>query len=642
MPLPVKVEARGGALAIDGGFNIGASACADPRVSAAAGRLVERIARQTGIPMMGGSGVKLTVECRARGAEYPALGEDESYTLDVSSSGAAIQAATGAGALRALETFAQAVAPGASGFAVPAMRIEDRPRFPWRGLMIDSSRHWMPLPVIERNLDAMAAVKLNVFHWHLSDDQGFRVESKRWPKLQEMGSDGHYYTQDQMRQVIEYARQRAIRVIPEFDIPGHTQSWFPGYPELAATPMAYTIGRTWGVYYPVMDPTREETYQFLDAFIGEMAAIFPDPYFHIGGDEVNPKEWSGNTRIMAFAKDHKLDGPEGLQAYFNQRISKILDKHKKIMVGWDEVLHPDLPQATVIQSWRGNAALAEAAKKGHRGILSWGYYLDHLRPAAFHYAVDPLGGPAAQLPPDAAARILGGEACMWAEYVNAETVDSRIWPRMAAIAERFWSPKDTADVDSMYARMEAVSRTLEWTGVRHRAVYGPMLDRLAGGRPAEPLRVLASVSEAQGLGPRARAMKYTSLVPLNRFVDAVPAESELARHMELAAARLVKNPRDAADAAFLREQFTLWAANDARFEALAEGNVMLAELKGLSKDLSALGAAGLRLLDALGGKPAPASWIAQEKTEMTRLAKPQAEVVLAASRPIKILLDAAK
>ena len=642
MPQPLKIEARSGALTIDGHFNIGATGCADARVSAAAGRFVERISRQTGIPMLGGSDVKLTLACRARGADYPELGEDESYTLDVTPAGATVNAATAIGALRALETFTQAIVPGAAGFEIPAMRVEDRPRFPWRGLMIDVSRHWMPLPVIERNLDAMAAVKLNVFHWHLSDDQGVRVESKRWPKLQEMGSDGHYYTQDQLRHVIEYARQRGIRVIPEFDIPGHTQAWFAGYPELASTPGAYKIGRTWGIYYPVMDPTRESTYEFLDGFIGEMAAIFPDPYFHIGGDEVNPKEWKENARIMAFAREHKLDGPEGLQAYFNQRVSKILDKHKKIMVGWDEVLHPDLPRATVIQSWRGNAALAEAAQKGHRGLLSWGYYLDHLQPASYHYAVDPLGGPAAQLPPDAAARILGGEACMWAEYVDAETVDSRIWPRMAAIAERFWSPKETTDVNSMYARLEAVSRTLEWTGVRHRANYGPMLDRLAGGQRAEPLRVLADVSEAQGLGPRARAKTYTSLVPLNRFVDAARPESELVRHMQLAATRLAGKAAQPGDEAFLREEFTRWAANDVRFQRLADGNALLQELQGLSKELARLGTTGLRLLDTFGGKPAPASWIAEQKADMTRLSKVQVEVILAAYRPLAILLDAAR
>jgi hexosaminidase len=436
--------------------------------------------------------------------------------------------------------------------------------------------------------------------------------------------------------VVAYSRGRGIRVEPEFDMPGHTNSWLVGYPELASAPGPYSIGRTWGVYDGAMDPTREETYEFLDAFLGEMTPLFSDPYFHIGGDEVNARQWSQSPSIQAFARDHKLEGARDLQVYFNQRIQKLLRKYGKIMVGWDEVLHPDLPADTVVQSWRGQASLAEAASKGHRGILSAGYYLDHLSPASYHYGIDPLADAARKLTPEEASRILGGEACMWAEYANAETVDSRIWPRAAVIAERLWSPKEAAtDVASMYARMEAVSRVLEWTGVRHRANYGPMLDRLAAGRPAEPLRVLADACEAQGLGPRARAMKYTSLVPLNRFVDAVRPESETVRALEQAAGRL--------DIAPLRQQFTRWAGNDARFEPLAKDNALLAEIKPLSQDLSALGAMGLRILDYLQGKrPAPRAWLSAQTKELDRMLKPRNEVVLAAVRPVKVLLEDAR
>jgi hexosaminidase len=302
------------------------------------------------------------------------------------------------------------------------------------------------------------------------------------------------------------------------------------------------------------------------------------------------------------------------------------------MVGWDEVLHPGLPTDTVVQSWRGQTSLAEAASKGYRGILSAGYYLDHLSPAHYHYGIDPLADAAQKLTPEEASRILGGEACMWAEYANAETVDSRIWPRAAVIAERLWSPKETADVDSMYARMEAVSRVLEWTGVRHRANYGAMLDRLAAGRPTEPLRILADACEAQGLGPRSRAMKYTSLTPLNRFVDAARPESESVRALEQAAGKL--------DIAQLREQFTRWAANDARFQLLAKDNALLGELKPLSQDLSALGSAGLRILTYLkSGRPAPKAWLSVQAKELDRMSGPRNEVVLAAVRPVKLLLD---
>ena len=623
MPLPAKVDSGSGSLTIDGGFSISTAECGDARLPLAANRITARIARKTGIPIGLGKppGATLRVACAERGAgaggEVPSLNDDESYQLDVSSDGARLKAATGAGVLHGLETFLQLIEPAPGGFHVAAVHIEDRPRFPWRGLMLDVSRHWMPLEVVERNLDAMAAVKLNVFHWHLSDDQGFRVESKLFPRLQELGSDGLFYTQDQIREVIAYARDRGIRVVPEFDIPGHTQSWLVAYPELATASGPYEIGRTWGAFDPVMDPTREEVYRFLDAFLGEMTALFPDAYFHIGGDEVNPKQWIQSPAIQAFAKQHKLKDAHALQAYFNQRIQKILEAHGKIMIGWDEILDPDLPPSIVIQSWRGQQSLTDAAKQGRRGILSWGYYLDYLRPASYHYAIDP----------PSVANVLGGEACMWAEYVNAETVDSRIWPRAAAIAERLWSPREITDVDSMYARLEIISRTLEWTGVQHRANYDPMLDRLTGWRSSESLHVLADVSEAQGLSGRSRAAKYTSLIPLNRFVDAVRPESESVRLLEEAARRA-----SPADLALLREQFTVWAANDARFPALPE-------LKPLSQDLSALGVMGLRILDYLAGsQKAPADWVAEQTGELTRMEKPAAEVILAAVRPVRLLL----
>ncbi len=651
MPLPVKVETAAGRLPIDISFSARASGCSDPRLNAALVRFTARLARQTGIPIGLGQPANaahpaLAVECTGTSAAssptWPTLGEDESYTLDVSPDGARIQATAAAGVLHGLETFSQLVAPSADGFAVPGIHIEDRPRFPWRGLMLDVSRHWMPLAVVERNLDAMAAVKLNVFHWHLSDDQGIRVESKRFPKLQQLGSDGHFYTQEEIRQVVAYARDRGIRVVPEFDIPGHTQSWLAAYPELAAAPPTggtYEIGRTWGIYDPVLDPTREETYRFLDAFLSEMAALFPDSYFHIGGDEVRATQWDASPAIQAFARKHKLDGAHGLQVYFNQRIQKILEKNRKTMIGWDEILHPDLPSTIVIQSWRGQKSLADAAREGRRGILSSGYYLDHLSPARQHYAVDPLGGEASGLSPEEAARVLGGEACMWTEYVNAETVDSRIWPRAAVIAERLWSPKEVTDVDSMYHRMEAVSRWLEWTGIRHRDNYAPMLDRLAGGAgsglSAEPLRVLADASEALGIGVRAHARKYTSLVPLNRFVDAVPPESESIRALEQAAAQATPE-----SLVLLREKFTLWSANDARFQALAGDNALLAELKPLSRDLASLGVTGLKALDYLAtAQPAPADWLAAQTSEIARILRPNAEVTLAAARPVRILLE---
>ena len=645
MPMPQKVEPASGQLTIDANFTIAATKYSDPRLEGAMSRFLARITRQTGITMApkkpaDAARATLRVECAARGGLYPTLGEDESYQLEVSPQGARLTAATVDGALHGLETFAQLIGPGPHGFQAPAVRIEDRPRFPWRGLMLDVSRHWLPVEVVERNLDAMAAVKLNVFHWHLSDDQGFRVECRRCPRLQQLGSDGHYFTQAQVRQVVAYARDRGIRVVPEFDMPGHTTSWLAAYPSLASAPGPYEVGPNFGVFDGTMDPSREETYKFLDAFIGEMAQLFPDPFFHIGGDEVNGRQWTQSAKIQAFARLHHLQGLAGIQVWFNQRIQRILKKHGKTMVGWDEILYPGLAPGTVIQSWRGAASLADSVTKGYRALLSAGYYLDHLSPARYHYGIDPLDGAAARLTPQQASQILGGETCMWGELIDAETVDSRIWPRTAAIAERYWSAKDVTDPGSMYDRMEAISRWLEWTGVRHRSNYVPMLDRLSGDRPAEPLRVLADASEALGLGPR-RANRNTTLTPLNRFVDAARPESESVRALELVAARVVAaKPPAPEDLARLREQFTRWADNDARFQPLAEGNVLLAELLPLSKDLSELGSVGLKALEYLGaGTPAPADWRAEQARELARIQRPNADVVLAAFRPVKVLLD---
>ncbi len=675
MPLPVKMEPAPGKLPIDVNFVVQTVGGANARLAPAVRSFLARVSRQTGVlyaPVAppAGDAHRLTIDC-AGGPEYPTLGQDESYTLDVTGAEARIRAATTEGAIHGLATFAQLIQPGPDGFQVAGVHIEDRPRFPWRGLMLDVCRHWMPVAVVERNLEAMAAVKLNVLHWHLSEDDGFRVESKRYPKLQEMGSNGDYYTQEQIRHIVDYARGLGIRVIPEFDMPGHSTAWFAGYPELASTPGPFTPTDRGG---SVMDPSKESTYEFLDAFIGEMTELFPDPYFHIGGDEVNPRIWNQSESIQAFAKEHGLKDAAAIQVYFNQRLLKIVQKYGKTMVGWDEILVPGLPTDAVIQSWRGQKSLSEAAAKGYRGILSWGYYLDHLRPASFHYAVDPLGGPdVAALTPEQAARIMGGEACMWAELVGPETVDSRVWPRTAVIAERFWSPASVTDVDSMYARLEQVSRNLEFTGAMHRAYFQPMLDRIAGDQAAGPLRVLADAIEALGLGT-GRTGHPTGTMPLNRFVDACLPESELARSLELAARRFVADPAgDRADAALLRRQFESWSANDALLQPLVDDNKLLAEAAPLSKDLSALGNAGLKLLDYLtppapaGAKPqklsrkekkaeleaqeaalaAKDAWLTEENAELKRLADPprrgqtsSPDVRLAAFRPVKVLADA--
>jgi hexosaminidase len=636
MPLPAKAEFGAGRLPITAAFSVSTTGVDDPRVKAVAIRLVARLVRQTGMPLDPGASSHsptLTLHCEHRGEAVQKLGEDESYRLEITAAQARISAANALGVLRGVETFLQLVSADGEGFSVPAGVIEDHPRFAWRGLLIDVSRHWMPLDVIYRNLDAMAAVKLNVLHWHLSDDQGFRVESKRYPKLHELGSDGHYYTQDQVREVIAYARERGTRVVPEFDMPAHSTSWLVGYPELAAAPGPYEIGRHWGVFTPVLDPSKEIVYTFLDGFIGEMARLFPDEYFHIGGDEVNGKQWTASAQLTTFKQRHDLKDNHALQAYFNRRIQAIVAKHGKRMEGWDEILDPDLPKNIVIQSWRGSKSLAEAVKLGYQGILSSGYYLDLMQPASEHYAVDPLDQESANLTVAEQARILGGEACMWAEYVTPENIDSRLWPRAGAVAERLWSPGDARDASSMYARLETLSRRLEWLGLQHRQSYRTMLERLAGDSPVQPLEILAEAVEPVKRYARARSAKYTQQTPLNHLVDAVPPESAKAREFSA----LV----DAANHAELRARLIAWRDNDAKLQPMLNRSFLLKELVPLSADLATLAATGLRALDYLDQhQRAPEQWVKEQKAFIENAKKPRAALLLIIAPSIEKLVNA--
>src|ERR1700751_2416455 len=343
MPMPARMQMGTGQLSIDSSFTVGIRGQAEPRLRRAIEIFLDQLRQQTGltaidIKLTDGGNASLQLQCQSGSKEVLEVGEEESYTLEITPSGAKLSAQNTLGVMRGLDSFLQLVETGPSGFAAPALRIQDRPRFVWRGLLIDVGRHYMPVEVLKRNLDGMAAVKLNVLHLHLSDNQGFRVESKKFPKLQEMGSDGLYYTQEQIRDLIGYARERGIRIVPEFDMPGHSTSWFVGYPKLASGPGPFEIDRKWGVLDPAMDPTQEYTYKFLNEFIGEMAKLFPDKFFHIGGDEVNGKAWDASPKIQEFKRAHDLNTNEDLQAYFNKHLQEILGKHGKTMLGWDEIL----------------------------------------------------------------------------------------------------------------------------------------------------------------------------------------------------------------------------------------------------------------------------------------------------------------
>ena len=287
-----------------------------------------------------------------------------------------------------------------------------------------------------------------------------------------------------------------------------------------------------GILTATMDPTKESTYKFLDGFIGEVAkASFPTRIFTSWRRQgVSPRESvSGtcNAHIAAFMKKNRLANFPALQAYFNRRVLKIVTKYGKHMEGWDEILHPDLPKSSMIQSWRGKKSLAEAARQGYSGILSAGYYLDLMDPAAKHYAVDPLKDETSGLSDDEKKRVLGGEAAMWEELATMENIDVKLWPRLAAIAERFWSPEDVTDIASMYKRLDATSHWLDLQGMRHLSEIRLMQARLAGSFDPAPLAILASILEPMKGYSRHRTQKFSSIFPFNRLVDAIPPESAL-------------------------------------------------------------------------------------------------------------------
>jgi hexosaminidase len=648
MPWPAQLTAESGLLRWQTGVAVVWKDHQEPRMLRAFERfrlhLRELTGKSASSTQPDRSPLLLEIHCQGPGEEAQSLKEDESYTLRVDSSKVVLKAPTPVGVIRGLTTVFQLIDKDRQGWYLPVVWIQDKPRFPWRGLLIDSCRHWMPMEVIKRNLDGMAAVKLNVLHWHLSEDQGFRVESKKFPKLHQMGSDGFYYTQDQVRYILDYARDRGIRVIPEFDMPGHATSWFVGYPELASSPGPFEIGRTWGVQEPCMDPTREETYEFLDVFIGEMAALFPDDYFHIGGDEVNGIAWDNNPHITAFKKKKRMKDNLDLQAYFNTRILSIVQKHDKKMIGWDEIFHPDLPEDVVVHSWRGPKSLAQTAREGYMGILSNGYYLDHILSAAQHYRVDPHSGEAADLLLEEKSRILGGEACMWSEFVDPENIDSRIWPRTAAIAERLWSPQSIDDVEDMYRRLEELSPILEILGLKHRSNYPLMLQRLAGAHPIDALKTLADIVEPVKYYTRPRTRAYDQMIPLNRLVDASLPESHKGRKFATKVKRfLVEGSSHEAEHQTIRKWLLEWRNNHQTLKPVLEDSPLLEEIVPLSEDVAALSDIGLQALDYLEkGQKAPLSWMDKALPLLSRPQKPEHELVIKIVPAIRELVYAAQ
>jgi hexosaminidase len=680
MPLPTSITRGEGALTVTPAGGAGSTFTSsyaqthDARLEAAVKRALLQLGRTCGGDVLRSTvdhpapaSPSLTITVAGTSGPVQTVNEDESYQLSITPRGASLTAATDAGAMHGLETILQLATNEHGACVLPAVTISDTPRFRWRGFMVDVSRHFEPVSVVERTLDGMAAAKLNVFHWHLSDDQGFRAESKKFPKLTELASDGQFYTQDEMREVVAYAWARGIRVVPEFDMPGHGTSWILAYPELSPDAHITQLPVVYGTPTAVLDPTRESTYKFINTLVEEMGRIFPDEYFHVGGDEVQGKAWLSDAHVVEFMKKKGFATPAELQAYFNQRLETILKKHDKKMIGWDEILNPALPKTIVIHSWRGEASLAEGARQGYQGILSAPYYLDAQKTSAQMFLADPVPSDTA-LTADQQKLILGGEVCMWAEQLNPETVDSRVWPRTMAVAERFWSLQSDRDVSDMYRRLRINSLKLEDVGLRH--ISGPEVLRrsLLLERNPDALEVLASVLEPVSFHERYQGQHTNGLTTLDRLVDAVvadpPSRQQIAGDVDaLAGGVTVPAPSDpklsldlSGDVASgvapssevamgrLRQQFLSWQAAMPRLLDDVKETPRLSDAATRAEQLGELAQVGMSALTYLQTHTMPpAGWQAQQMSILDAAGQPSALVRFTFLNSMrKLVLAAAK
>lgn len=648
MPVPANVQWQTGRMPLTKNFTVAVKGKTDQRLKDYIFRAMRRLEGRTVMSFprevsVNNDNAQLLIETVSTGNAIPQLGDDESYRLEISNNQAKINAATTIGAMRALETLLQLLEGDAGGFYFPAVSIDDKPRFLWRGLMIDSARHFQTMDVMRRTLDGMAAVKMNVLHWHLTEDQGFRVETKKFPELHLQGSDGNFYTQNEIREIINYAANRGIRVMPEFDMPGHATAWLVSHPEIGSGKPGetYTIERRPGIFDPTLDPTNEKTYKLLEGFFAEMTALFPDKYMHIGGDENEGKQWDANPKIQAFKKEKGIKDNHELQTYFNKRILKFLQKGGKIMMGWDEIFQPDLPKDVVIHSWRGQKALAEAAKQGYQGVLSNGYYIDLMYPASSHYATDPVP-PDTTLTAEEQKKVLGGEATMWSEWVSPETIDSRVWTRTAAIAERLWSPRDVKNVDDMYRRLDIVGIRLEELGLTHRKNQMMLLRRLSGSQDISALQTLISVIEPVKGYLRYQQRPQIMLDPLTGLIDAAQADASGAREFNKIIAQIISKNDFSTDAEKLKMMLSEWRDAGSELENAMQNSPALFEAKQLAPDLKNLSEIGLEAVSYLEKKSAPtAEWRDAKLKTLDEIAKPKAALEFMVVESMKKLVNAA-
>ncbi len=653
LPYPASVNMGQGRFRINSKFSI-STAVQDPVMLKSLNRFYQRLNRKSSAYFMQDyitPGLQGAMQVQVTSVQPLQIGMDESYTLSIGQQAILLRAHTTIGAMRGLETLLQLAMKDSNGYYFPETEISDKPRMSWRGLMIDVARHFIPMDVIRRNVDAMATVKMNVLHLHLTDDEGFRIESRLYPKLHQLGSNGNYYTQEEMRGLVQYAADRGVMVIPEFDLPGHSQSWFAGYPELASAPGPYKPGPRFNTEQvktmadmmamintaptPAIDPTKESVYQFLDKFLGEMKSVFPYAYFHVGGDENNGAAWKKNPQIAAFMKKQKMTDTHALEAYFIRKMYGIVSKHKYRMIVWEEALRDDLPKDVIVQKWKpemgmlGGAALSldKMVEQGYEVLMSGGFYLDHHFPAHTYYLNKSLQQYKAAA--GAKGKLLGGEAAQWTEIADETVIESRIWVNAAAVAERLWSDESRTDVNDLYLRLQALNLQLDAQGLQHIAQYERALRGWKGTADIGDLRLLTDVlTPLKGykrliprmLMPQNRTQ---ATAPLQEVADVLPMNSFSKRQFrQWVSSYLQTQDRDAARA--IRAQLQVWSY----MQWNSYQQPCLEAIRPHAVNLQALSKLALEAMDQRDKGVVLLEWVNRQQELLKKAATPVAETEL--------------
>jgi hexosaminidase len=476
IPKPQQMTVGDGHFVLDA--HAGISAPGSKRGIEIAEFLRSEVQQQIGVKLPIGSGTK---EQRIVLQIDPAVAGDESYRLQVTAQGIRITASHDRGLFWGVQTLRQLLPTQRSTRVdIPLVDIRDQPAFGYRGTMLDVSRHFYPVAFVKKQLDLLSYYKINTFHWHLTDDQGWRIEIRKYPRLTEVGgwrieADGKryggFYTQEQIRDVVDYARKRNIMVIPEIEMPGHSTAALAAYPELSCTRQPLPVATTWGVHKDIYCVGNEATFTFLQNVLDEVIALFPAPYVHIGGDEVPKDRWKDCASCQQLMHAQGLKDEEGLQSYFIKRMQRYLASKGKTLIGWDEILEGGADSTAVVEVWRGDDEGRKAIANGNRIINASPYYLDTPVPklgTAAVYRLDPAAGFTAHR-----EQVLGAEAPLWSEHADPLNAEARLYPRLQALAESLWTAGQRSDSD--YADFQ-----------RRLLVQYPKLDALQiGYSPAE-------------------------------------------------------------------------------------------------------------------------------------------------------------